>query len=156
MRRVVVSTILAIVLGLSGIKLSAGSPPVPTGAAAGIELCPAFLCGFALFVGQFQGEVNSRPADGFFSAKVFHEDLQPVGVPAAIFDGQFTITAGPRIFRGDIGGGTIVRFNEIQFCVRIELDYNNGGQGHFTGILDHGEFPPTIAGLVTEEPGNCF
>jgi hypothetical protein len=158
MRRALVSTLLVIVLGVSGIKLSAVSAPVPTGVAAGIEWCFASLCGFAGFFGQFQGEVNSRLVDGSYSAKVFHEPLKPIGETAEVFGGDFTITAGRRIFHGNIDGGTIENLNDVQYRVTIALQYDNGGQGCFTGILDHGPllayppFVPTITGVVTDQP----
>ncbi|HJR57872.1 MAG TPA: hypothetical protein VJ813_00670 [Vicinamibacterales bacterium] len=157
MRRVVVSSILAIVLAFSAVRLSADSRPVLTGAAAGIELCPQFICGFALFAGLFEGQVNSRPASGGFAAAVLHGPLAPPLQSTPIVGGQFTITAGHRTFRGDVTGGTIVTLNETQFCVFMALEITDGGRGEifFKGLLDHGPFPPTIVGLVTQTPDPC-
>ena len=158
MRRAVRSCILAIALGFSAVTLSADSRPVLQGVAAGIELCPQFLCGFALFAGQFQGELNSRPASGGFVAAIVHEPLPPVGGIAQILDeGKWTITAGRRLLHGDVAGGRIIRFTETLFCVSMALDITDGGSGRlfFTGILDHGPFPPTIGGFVTQQPTPC-
>ena len=80
---------------------------VPTGFAAGIELCPEFICGFALFAGQFEGQVNSKPANGGFVAAVTHGDLPEFLEVAPITGGQFIITAGRRTFRGDVIGGKL-------------------------------------------------
>ena len=160
MRRVVGSSILAIVLAFSAATISADSP-VPTGFAAGIELCPEFICGFALFAGQFEGQVNSKPANGGFVAAVTHDDLPEFLQVAEITGGQFIITAGRRTFRGDVlSGGEIVTLNpeRTQFCVAMTLDITDGGNGqvYFRGLLDHGPFPPTIAGFVTQSPSSCL
>lgn len=157
MRRALVSGFLAIALSLSAITLSADSRPVLQGVAAGIELCPQVICGFALFVGEFQGEVNSRPASGGFVAVVEHQVLPPIGQTALVTGGQFTITAGRRLFRGDVAGGTILNLNGTQFCVIMALEITDGGRGQvfFSGVLDHGPFPPTIAGFVTQAPSPC-
>ena len=154
MRRIVLSSLVAIMLAAGAVTLAADSRPVLTGGAAGIELCPQFICGFALFVGQFQGEVNSNPASGGFVAAVRHEALPLVGQTADVLGGQWTITAGRRVFSGDITGGTILNLNGTQYCVTMVLDIDAGGGGtvHFTGLLDHGPFPPTIAGFVTQDP----
>ena len=157
MRRAVLSTIVAIVLGFSAITVSADSRPLLRGVAAGIELCPLSICGFALFAGQFQGELNSRPAKGGFVAAVVHEPLTEIGGIAQILDGRWTITAGLRLLRGDVTGGRIINLNDTQFCVSMALEITDGGSGQvfFTGILDHGPFPPTIAGFVTQQPTPC-
>jgi hypothetical protein len=159
MRRIAAAGTLAIILALGGITLSADSRPSLSGGAAGIELCPQFICGFALFAGQFQGEVNSRPASGAFVAAIVHQDLPPVNGVAAITGGQWTITAARRVFSGDVAGGTIFNINDTQFCINMALDIDDGGRGrvYFSGILDHGPFPPAIAGFVTQEanPNLC-
>jgi hypothetical protein len=157
MRRIAAAGIVAIVLALGGIRLSADSHPALSGGAAGIELCPEFICGFALFVGQFEGAVNSKPASGAFVAAVVHDDLPPVQGNAAITGGQWTITAGKKEFSGDVVDGNIFNFNGTQFCITMTLQINSGGTGeiYFTGLLDHGPFPPTIAGFVTQSPLSC-
>ena len=157
MRRVFVSCLLMLVLAFPTVTLRADSRPVLNGVAAGIELCPQFICGFALFVGQFQGEVNSRPAAGGFSAVIKHDPLPPVGQIATINDGRWTIATNRRILRGDVAGGGILNLNGTQFCVSIVMDVTEGGSGrvYFSGVLDHGPFPPTIAGFVTQSPAPC-
>jgi hypothetical protein len=156
MRRAIVSSVLAIVLAFSAVRLSADSKPVLAGLAAGIELCPQFICGFALFVGQFEGQINSRPASGGFAAAVEHGDLPAEGDTTLITGGDWTITANHRVFSGDITGGTILNLNGTRFCVTMEMEITSGGKGelYFTGILDHGPFPPTIAGFVSQAPGS--
>jgi hypothetical protein len=160
MRRILCSAAFAALVAFSAVRLAADSRPVLTGGAAGIELCPQSICGFALFVGQFEGEVNSRPADGGFVALVEHGPL-PINPfdTAPITGGDVTITAGKRVFKGDIVGGSITNLNGVQYCVAMAIDLTSGGKGtvHFTGLLDHGPFPPTIAGFVTQDPlGPCL
>ena len=101
MRRTLVSSVLAIVVAFSAVRLSADSKPFLAGTAAGIELCPQLICGFALFVGQFEGQINSRPASGGFAAAVEHEDLPAVGETTPITGGDWTIVANQRAFSGD-------------------------------------------------------
>ena len=157
MRRIAVSGILALVLASSAITLSADSKPALSGGAAGIELCPQFICGFALFVGQFQGELNDRPASGGWVAAVEHDDLPAVGLTAPVTGGSWTITANKRALSGEITGGEILNLNGVQFCVSMTLRVENGGRGelYFSGVLDHGPFPPTIGGFVTQSPIPC-
>ena len=157
MRRVALSSILAITLAFCGITLSAESRPVLSGVAAGIELCPQFICGFALFVGNFQGEVNGKDASGHFAATITHEPLPGVLQTADVTGGQWTITANRRVLSGNVTDGTILNLNGLQFCVTMELTINGSGRGqlYFTGLLDHTPFPPTIAGFVTQNPLPC-
>jgi hypothetical protein len=157
MRRAALAIILAIVLGVTPIRLSADSRPALSGLAAGIELCPQFICGFALFAGQFQGTLNSRPASGHFIAGLVHAPLPPIGQIAPIFGGRWIITANRRILQGDVTGGGILNLNDTQFCVSIEMSITEGGSGElfFSGVLDHGPFPPGIFGAVTQAPTPC-
>ena len=129
-----------------------------SGAVAGIELCPQSICDFALFVGGFEGELNSRPTSGGFVAAITHAPLPDPLLTAAITGGEWTITAGRRVLQGDVTGGTILNLNSTQFCVVMELEITAGGKGtlYFTGLLDHGPFPPTITGIVSQTPGSCF
>jgi hypothetical protein len=145
------------VLAFSTINLTAESRPVVNGAVAGIELCPQFICGFALFAGRFEGELNSRPASGAFAAAMVHAPLPAVGQTAPILGGQWTITAGRRILKGNVLGGTLLNLNDTQYCVTMALEVTDGGRGalFFSGVLDHGPFPPTIAGFVTQSPVPC-
>ena len=158
MPRRVVSTVLALVLAFSAVRLAADSKPALSGVVAGIELCPQFICGFALFVGGFEGELNSRPASGAFAATVTHDPLPAPLSSAAITGGQWTITAGRCVLHGDVVDGSILTLlSGTQFCVTMELEITSGGKGQlfFTGLLDHGPFPPTIAGVVGQSPAPC-
>jgi hypothetical protein len=155
MRRALVSSVLAIVVAFSAVRLSADSKPFLAGFAAGIELCPQVFCGFALFVGEFEGQINSRPASGGFAAAVEHEDLPAIGQTTPITGGDWTIIANRRAFSGDITQGTILNLDGTRYCVSMEMEITSGGKGelYFTGILDHGPFPPTVGGFVSQSPG---
>ena len=146
--------ILVIVLALSPLTLVASSTPSFQGLASGIELCPQSICGAALFVGGFQGSVNGRPASGIFVSAVNHDFLPEVGQDAEIFGGLWSIHTWRGRFRGDVLGGRLFNINDTQFCVEMTLRVLEGGTGevNFTGILDHGPFPPTINGAITQAP----
>src|SRR5687768_6642858 len=112
MRRRFFATIVATVVGLTAaVELAADTKPTLTGGVAGIELCPQSICGAAIFVGGFEGELNSRDASGGFAAAITHEPLPaPFGI-AAITGGQWTITARRRVLAGDVTGGTILNLD---------------------------------------------
>lgn len=157
MRRSVSAALLAYFLAVSAATLSAESRPALSGQVAGIELCPQFICGFALFVGQFEGELNSRDASGAFAGAITHEPLPDVFGSASLTGGSWTITANRRVIQGHVSGGTIFNIDGTRFCVEMQMEITSGGRGqlHFTGLLDHDPFPPTIGGLVTEHYVGC-
>lgn len=158
MSRAVRTTVLTVVLAFCAVGLSADSRPALSGGIEGIELCPQSICGFALFVGGFEGELNSRPASGGFVGAITHEQLPPeLGGTAAVTGGHFTITANQREIQGEITGGTILNINGTQFCVAMELEITKGGRGtlYSTVLLDHGFFPPIVTGFVSQTPIPC-
>jgi hypothetical protein len=156
MRRVFFSTIFAGLLAAS-ITLSAQSRPAIEGSIAGLELCPQSFCGFALFVGGFQGELNSREATGSFVGAITHEPLPDVFGSADLTGGQWTITANRRVLKGTVAGGQIYNIDGTRFCIEMTMEVTDGGRGqlYFTGLLDHNPFPPTIGGIVRQEPVSC-
>lgn len=103
--RILLSSVLAVLLA-SAATLSAQSRPALVGTVGGIELCPQFICGFALFVGEFHGALNGRDATGGFVGAITHAPLpDPFGLPAALTGGEWTITANRRVLRGEVVGG---------------------------------------------------
>jgi hypothetical protein len=156
MQRVFLSTIFAGLLAAS-INLSAQSRPAVVGSVAGIELCPQSFCGFALFVGGFEGEINSRDAAGTFVGAITHEPLPGLYQSADLTGGQWTITANRRILQGAVTGGKIYNIDGTRFCVEMTMAVTDGGRGqlYFTGLLDHNPFPPTIGGIVRQEQVPC-
>ena len=158
MKRIVLAASLASFVAASAVTLTADSRPALAGQVAGIELCPQFICGFALFVGEFEGELNSRDASGAFVGAITHEPLPDVFESANLTGGSWTITANRRVIQGQVSGGKIFNIDGTQFCVEMVMEITSGGRGqlHFTGLLDHNPFPPTIGGLVTQDPVGCL
>ncbi len=156
MRRVFLSSVFALLLAAS-ISLSAQSRPAVEGTVAGIELCPQSICGFALFVGGFDGELNSRPATGTFVGAITHDPLPAIHQSADLTGGQWTITANRRVLKGAVAGGQIYNIDGTRYCVEMTMEVTDGGRGqlYFTGLLDHNPFPPTIGGIVRQEPVPC-
>lgn len=158
MKRTVLAALLASLLAASAVTLAADSRPALSGQVAGIELCPQFICGFALFVGEFDGELNSRDAHGSFAGAITHEPLPDLFGSANLTGGVWTITANRRVIQGAVSGGRIFNLDGTRFCVEMVMEITSGGRGqlHFTGLLDHNPFPPTIGGLVTQDPVGCL
>lgn len=81
------------------------STPVIQGGVQGIELCPEFICGFALFTGAFHGQLGANPnAAGVITAAMVHTALPTAGDPPA------TITSGVwelRTLTGKIQGRVV-------------------------------------------------
>lgn len=158
MKRIVSAALLACLLAASAVTLTADSRPALAGQVAGIELCPQFICGFALFVGEFEGELNSRDVSGAFAGAITHEPLPGMHGSARLTGGTWTITANRRVLQGQVSGGTIFNIDGTRYCVEMVMEITSSGRGqlHFTGLLDHNPFPPTIGGLVTQEPVGCL
>ena len=137
MKRIVLAASLASFVAASAVTLTADSRPALTGKVAGIELCPQFICGFALFVGEFEGELNSRDASGAFVGAITHEPLPDVFESANLTGGSWTITANRRVIQGEVAGGAIYSIDGTQFCVEMVMEITSGGRGqlHFTGLL---------------------
>ena len=157
MPRAIRASVLSILVAFCAVTVSADSNPELTGGIAGIELCPQSICGAAIFVGGFEGELNSKPASGAFVGAINHAPLPGILQQAPITGGSWTITAGKKTLTGDVVGGAIINLNGVQFCVATRLVISQGGHGlvYFTGLLDHGPFPPTITGIVSQSPLPC-
>jgi len=124
------------------------------GQVSGIELCPQFICGSAIFSGVFQGTVDGRPTKGAFSVSVNHDELPDFGdPPSAITGGSWFIRTKRNVFYGDVTTGTITNNGNNTFTVTATLEIANGtGSACFVGVLNHNVFPPTIAGDLSPCP----
>jgi hypothetical protein len=154
MSRRLTAAIVCAVLTAS-IPLVAASSPVITGSVSGIELCAQFMCGEAVFAGAFAGKVGNRKAPGAFWTAINHEDLPTtVGASSAVTGGTWLINTKAGAFAGVVQpGGTLTLNPDLtSFTVSLTMVITSGGAGtlHFTGLLDHGPFPPTIAGTITQ------
>lgn len=120
------------------------------GAVRGAELCPQFVCGAAVFIGQFDGALDGTPGKGTWWVVVNHEDLPEPAESAPIIGGRWGMTVGERGLGGAIASGTIVNNGDGTFTVTPRLDVISGGEGTLmlSILLDHTPFPPTVTGGV--------
>jgi hypothetical protein len=128
--------------------------PTTDATAFGIELCPQFLCGSAIFAGILSGEVAGvQTSLGTFGVSVTHANLPTeVGQESAITGGAFELRAGTRTVRGIVLGGTLTYLGDDLFQVEMILAARNGSRLAFVGTLSHQSFPPTITGRIVSIP----
>jgi len=168
--RFVAATVVVLVavvsLGVSHV-FAAPPPPPPeiNGTVSGIELCPEFRCGAAIFTGRFDGSVgNVYDANGTWSIAVQHGALaREVGGVTEITGGLFSLNAAGRTFQGYVlvdaehvaeltttqeGTGLLARGALFDIDVTLMLTQRKKPytELHFLGRLDHTNVP-----LVTVE-----
>lgn len=148
---------LTLVLGASLPALA--STPHVNGVVGGIELCPQFICGSAIFAGSFQGQLGfNANANGVIVASLNHTDPLPVAVidpPADITGGVWEIRTLGRRVSGIVLNGTIASLGDGTFEVNATLQLTGPGQSgylHFQGILNHNTLIPTFSGVIYEIP----
>jgi hypothetical protein len=130
----------------------ASSVPAVQGAVSGIELCEEAVCGAAIFVGIYSGQLGFNPhAIGAMAVAVKH-DL-PLPDPyhfGAITGGQWQISSGFQTVAGTIASGTLFNNNDNTYTVTVDMVIQGTSSHlHFVGTLDHTPFPPTIKGFIT-------
>ena len=149
-----VSRGVVLALVLSAVPLLAASSPAISGVVSGIELCPQFICGEAIFAGTFAGTIGHKPTTGSFWTGITHEDLPTTtGGTSAITGGTWMIRTRTKVYSGYVEpGGTLTYNGDNTFAVSLTMVVTSGGTGtmNFTGILDHNPFPPTIVGTITQ------
>ncbi|MCA1559085.1 MAG: hypothetical protein LC753_13585 [Acidobacteria bacterium] len=147
-----VSLLTALMILVAASRPVQASTPAITAQIFGIELCPQFICGAAIFTGVLAGQVGNNPyAFGTFTVAITHEELpQVAGQQADLTGGVFEIRVGWRRFRGDVSSGTLTKNANNSFTVQAVLTIQRGGSGdmNFLGTLDHTVFPPTISGFI--------
>jgi hypothetical protein len=147
------SLVLVIVLLAGSAPLRANSTPAIDGEVSGLELCEQAVCGAAIFVGLYQGQVGFNPlALGLMSVAVTHEDLPEAGYTAAITGGVWRLRLlNGRLIAGVVTGGVLANpRGDDTFDATVELLVTSGGSGTLTfeGLLDHTVFPPTVSGRL--------
>jgi hypothetical protein len=152
MKKIICAFVLCLVFGL-GVTAAQAATPVPIdGQVAGIELCPQFICGAAIFAGGFQGKIGINPnAAGVIAAALTHGDLPTeVGKSAPIYTGVWELRSLLRRFSGIVAGGQIVYLGDNRFHVTATLILTSGSTGAITldGILDHNPTIPTFGGSL--------
>ena len=139
-----------ILLGAATAASAQSSDPVINGQVQGIELCPQFFCGAAVFSGVFKGQIGWNPnAVGVITAAMTHGDLPTeIGADTDIFFGAWELRTLTRRIRGAVLGGKIIYQGNDIFAIRILLDLRSGGGGVvvFEGFLNHQTLIPTFGG----------
>ena len=126
----------------------AQSLPVIAGDIAGEEFCLQLICGGAISVGQFQGEVGGdKAARGTWVVQVTHQAVSTeVGATASITGGDWQlVTSGPffgegvLVIRGSVEGGTMTYRGDDRYEIEATLRVQRGGSGalKYSGVLDH-------------------
>jgi hypothetical protein len=145
---------VAAVLVAGAVPLRASSLPVINGNANGIELCDQAMCGSAIFVAIYNGQIGGNGhALGTIAVSVTHSPLPgPDDPPAALIGGvwQLQPLLGRKI-SGMVTGGSLANNNgDGTFHVIANMLITSGGVGTLTfdGTLSHNTFPPTIDGHI--------
>jgi hypothetical protein len=153
MRRRALASLVILMLAI--VPIAADSTAI-NGDIAGIELCAQSMCGAALFVGHFDGQINGRPRVGAFAGAITHEDLV-YGGTAFTTGGTWVIWTPLRTFSGVVlPGGTLTDNGDNTFAVEMTMIITKGGSGvlTFEGTLDHTPLlsgqPPTISGTISD------
>lgn len=154
---IVRSAVITLALTLaSAAPLFAQTDTSLSGAVSGRELCEQAVCGSAIFAAVFAGQIDGRPAIGLALGSVVHELPLPQteGECVAILGGRWSISTLRRTLAGTIGeeDGTICYKGGLKFDVNLTMNIDQGGSGkaHLTVTLDHGPFPPTVNGFITQ------
>src|SRR5215211_1819462 len=113
-RSVSAGVVLAAVLFT--VPLLAASSPAISGTISGIELCPQFICGEAVFSGAFAGTVGHKPTAGVFWT--------------AITGGTWMIRTRKAVYAGYVQpGGTLTYNGDNTFTVSLTMVLTTGGTG---------------------------
>jgi hypothetical protein len=143
---------------------AAAAPPELEGQISGIELAPQSLVGAAVFLFEYQGQVNGRDRKGWGWVAVVHQDLPEMeGGFSFILDGSGEIYIGVQRFNLDVKGGLLTLVDDHDtplfdddFEILLSVDIRNRiGQSKnhlFDGVLSHVPFPPTIDGDLAPAP----
>ncbi len=139
---------------VGAVPLRASSLPAINVGASGIELCEQAVCGSAIFVALFSGQVGNNPHTlGVISVSVTHDPLPGDEDPPVHLTGGFW-QLQPLFGRPISGlirpGGTLANNGNGTFTVVANMLVTSGGTGTLTfdGTLSHNSFPPTISGPI--------
>ena len=125
-----------------------------SGAVSGRELCEQAVCGSAIFVAAFAGQIDQRPALGLAIGAIRHTDLPTKeGDCATIVGGSWSINTLRRNLSGSIEfGGKVCFIDGIRYRVSLTMDIDQGGEGsaNLDVLLDHQPFPPTVKGFISQ------
>jgi hypothetical protein len=103
--------------------------------------------------------VDGKATKGSFTVAVQYNEPLPnrgSGESTAITNGSWSIVTKKDVFFGGLTGtitdNDSASQNTFVVTAILQLDPNSSGSGifYFSGILDHNDFPPTIAGFVSQ------
>ena len=137
------------------------SEPAIEGQVSGIELCPQFICGNALFTGVYLGEVEGAPALGTWFAAINHQPLPELGEDAvAINGGEWSLRTwvfrgffpARKRFSGDFGVGTLRAEPGNFYRALVPMTITSGGSGpiDLDLLLDENSLPQPVNGTLTQ------
>src|SRR5262245_649160 len=158
MKRLLPLLIPALILTTGAGPLQAFSQPIIQGQVSGLEWCAQDTCGSANFVALYAGRVGNIPlAFGLLTISVNHQPLPTIpGQCRLITGGSWDLFAGGRHIQGAVAGGTLQFNGPVQNSYNVAATLNVGGsssnQLYAFGLLDHKNFPPTIAGALSQIP----
>jgi hypothetical protein len=155
MKRLISGLVLSAVLLAGVVPLRASSFPVVQGNASGIELCEQAVCGAAIFVAIYSGQIgNNLHSLGTMAVAVTHTTPLPeVGEPGFLTGGYWQLQPLFRpAIKGWVTGGTLSNNGDNTYHVVANLHIVSGGIGELTfdGTLSHNAFPPTIIGTISQ------
>src|SRR5882672_2723258 len=116
------SAVITLALTLaSAAPLFAQSDTSLSGAISGRELCEQAVCGSAIFVAAFAGQIDSRPAVGLAIGAIRHTALPTKsGDCATIVGGSWSIGTLRRTLAGSVDyGGTVCFIDGIRYMVSL-------------------------------------
>ena len=129
------------------------SSPAIQGGVFGIELCPQFICGAAIFSGTFVGRLGTNfNTVGNITAAMTHEELPTGGGCSLIKGGLWEIKTFLRKVQGGVQyGGLICDNQDGTFAIHATLVPTSSGYSGsvaFEGTLNHNTLIPTFSGVL--------
>jgi hypothetical protein len=118
MKRAISVLVIGLMLAITSTAAYADTVPLPvTAAASGIELCPQFICGIAIFTGIVQGKIgNSFPSIGTVTVALNHTALPTPGSdPATITGGIWQLQKFNGTVIGDPSFLSEINFSKCRY-----------------------------------------
>ena len=156
-RNVLRSGILALAL-LASASVSADSQLSLSGIVSGVELCEQEVCGSAIFVAGFAGEIGDRPAVGLAVGGIIHEDLPVAPGCVDLLGGSWSIRTLRRTIAGEVVAGGDLCYVDGTKVHRPHGDENHRGRKRRRDVHRDSRSRPVSADhqgrdQVTDRPG---
>ena len=126
------------------------SNPAIVGEALGMEICTQLLCGEAVFVGIFSGNIAGKVGEGVFRIGAQHDGLPEAGQSVRLLGGSWNIQINGVMYQGTVLGGRLTNKGDETYRIEAVFDLSEGGTGRlqFHGLLDHNILPPVVKGRL--------